>query len=29
MTLSLDDESCLVFFEFKYLYNHAPMFGNL
>jgi hypothetical protein len=27
--LTLDDKTCLVFFELKYFYNHAPMFGNL
>ena len=29
MPLTLDDEACLVFFELKYFYNHAPMVGNL
>lgn len=27
--LPLDEKTCLVFFELKYFYNHAPMVGKL
>ena len=29
VALPLYNEPCLVFLEFEYLYNHAPIFGNL
>jgi hypothetical protein len=29
MTLPLEDQVCLVFFELEYFYNHAPIFGHL
>ena len=29
MPLTLNDKTCFVFFELKYFYNHAPIFGNL